>query len=79
MLTLSVLTILIGGLEFPITASVMGFVNLLGRLFYLAYISSKGAGHPLRILGALLIDVAILTNVVFSFIFCYKLVNKETV
>ena len=78
-MALSVVTILLGGLAFPITAAVMGFVNCLGRFFYLAYISSKGASHPLRVLGVLMIDVAIITNVVFSFIVAVKLLKKEAV
>ncbi|EGR28131.1 hypothetical protein IMG5_182680 [Ichthyophthirius multifiliis] len=55
-LTISIVSTLLGGLTFPITSAVMCFVNALGRLFYLSYISSKGASHPLRLIGALMSD-----------------------
>ncbi|KAL4500334.1 hypothetical protein ABPG72_003285 [Tetrahymena utriculariae] len=67
-LPISVFFLLVAGLQFPITASVFGFIQVFARLLSLAYISNQGATHPLRRISSLLISVSIFTTFVLAFI-----------
>ncbi|EGR31484.1 mapeg family protein, putative [Ichthyophthirius multifiliis] len=78
-LTISLLAILIGGLSFPISVASVSLAEFIGRIFTLSYISSKGASHPLRIIGLILIYGAIITNNVFAFITASRILNGQNV
>eukprot|EP01017_Pseudomicrothorax_dubius_P036065 TRINITY_DN512_c0_g1_i1.p1 TRINITY_DN512_c0_g1~~TRINITY_DN512_c0_g1_i1.p1 ORF type:complete len:176 (-),score=32.91 TRINITY_DN512_c0_g1_i1:160-687(-) len=51
---------LIGGLQYPIAATVLGALFIIGRIFFCAYLLPKGSEDILRSIGALLGDVSLL-------------------
>ena len=57
----------LGGLNFPILASVFGFLYVFGRLLYtLFYQSKEGAKNIWRGLGAVICDLTFLANFILS-------------
>lgn len=70
----SVLTLLvIGGIYYPIVAAAFGFVYFIGRIIYsIGYSMSGSAG---RLIGVLILDVAIVALFVLSLITGYKFVR----
>jgi hypothetical protein len=71
-LTPSILFILIGGIYFPVYSWIQGIIFFVARLFFTAYVSLKGAAHPVRIAGALLGDISLLTGFILSVISALK-------
>jgi glutathione S-transferase len=70
----SILTLLIiGGIYYPVVAAVFGFVYFIGRIIYsIGYTMSGSSG---RLIGVLILDVAILALFVLSIITGYKFIR----
>jgi hypothetical protein len=60
--------IFIGGIRYGLISAIFGFIFFVGRLFSIAYMSDKGARHPLRSVSALLCDISFLANFVIALI-----------
>ena len=60
--------VILGGLEFPILATIFGGLYFIGRIFFCFYVSKKGSAHPMRIAGAGICDVALLGSFIVAII-----------
>ena len=73
----SILALLaIGGIVYPVPAAIFGFIFFVARFFYCWYASAQGAKHPLRRVGALLGDVALLGAFVLTIMTAVKVLGS---
>ena len=74
----SVLALLaIGGISYPVPAAIFGWIYFVARLFYCWYVSSQGAKHPLRRVGAFLGDIALVGGFVLTIMTAVKVIGYE--
>ena len=59
----SILTfVILGGILYPIEASIIGLIYVISRICYGYYTSPEGAAHPVRSIGAVLGDLSLLAG-----------------
>jgi hypothetical protein len=57
---------MLGGLYYPTLSGICGLVFVLARIFYLWYLKPEGSKHPIRTIGAILGDIALIINFILS-------------
>ena len=65
--------LIIGGIYYPIVAAAFGLAMIIGRLIYsIGYNMSGPSG---RVIGVILIDIALIALFVLSWISCIKMIQ----
>jgi uncharacterized membrane protein YecN with MAPEG domain len=69
--------LIIGGFYYPIPAAAFGLAMIIGRIIYsVGYTASGPSG---RIIGVLLIDIALIALFVLSWITCIKMIKGDPI
>ena len=78
-ITVYVVLLLCAGLYYPIEASILGWIIILGRVGYAFYFTEQGASHKLRKIGSALSGLASLVLFVYAIISSVNLINSDDV
>jgi uncharacterized membrane protein YecN with MAPEG domain len=69
--------LIIGGFYYPVVSASFGLAMIIGRFVYSIGYTARGA--PGRLIGVILIDIALLATLVLSIMTCVKLIMGQSI